>query len=63
LLNPYVINEQRRAGLIFRRAAQSLPIGAWITFPGNLMDGQLVHWKVEPYWSSPIPLPREFWRE
>lgn len=31
--------------------------GDWIRFPGSMMDGQLVHWEVDPHYASPMPLP------
>lgn len=35
--------------------------GDWITYPGNLMDGYLIHWEVDPWYEDPKPLPQELW--
>ena len=35
--------------------------GEWIPYPGNLMDGYLVHWEHDPWTVGTHPLPDEFW--
>lgn len=35
--------------------------GDWIPYPGNLMDGHLVHWEHDPWAVGTYPLPKEFW--
>lgn len=33
--------------------------GDWISYPGNLIDGQLVHWEIDMCFDNPLPLPPE----
>lgn len=35
--------------------------GDWIHYPGNWMDGFLVHWEHDPWAVGTYPLPRAFW--
>ena len=35
--------------------------GEWIHYPGNWMDGFLVHWEHDPWAVGTHPFPREFW--
>ena len=37
--------------------------GEWIHYPGNWMDGYLVHWEHNPRAVGTQPFPREFWDE
>lgn len=35
--------------------------GDWTPYPGNLMEGHLVHWEHDPWEFGTHPLPDEFW--
>lgn len=56
----YVEPSKFQTGERMFRGLSILNDGQWLPYPGNLIDGHLVHWEHEPFEAGAHPLPREF---
>lgn len=55
----YIDPSVMQAGERISTGLRILNDGQWLPYPGNLIDGHLVHWEHEPFEVGSHPFPRE----